>query len=131
MVNIIGNTFHPFFSYRCAEMNKSRQPFQTDGVRDAIAKVVYRGRESKQVEVEERYEQPCTLSLALASIEPSEDPGHTRDLSHQIGNHEAERKPNQRCHAEFQQLLRMEPTQRYGKEHDEWGMNKVDGIGVA
>ena len=81
--------------------------------------------------MEEWYELPCTLSLAIASIEPSEDPGQKRDLSHQIGDHEAERKPNQRCQAEFQQLLRMEPTQREGEEHDEWDVNKVDGIGVA
>ncbi len=79
----------------------------------------------------ERNDLVRTLSLTIASIEPSEDPGHTRDLAHQIGDHEAERKPNQRCQTEFQSLLRMEPTQREGEEHDEWDVNQVDGIGVA
>jgi len=57
----------------------------------------------------------------------SEDPGRERDLSNQVSDREAERNPDKRRQTEFEQLLRMDPTQREGEENDDRGVDDVDG----
>ena len=60
----------------------------------------------------------------------SEDPRSERNLQNQIGCRKTERDRNHRCQTEFEQVLESESHQCNGNEHDDWGLDDIDGVQV-